>query len=95
MLYDWECGVEWGEKDGLFTDDGRHWGVPNVNVVPEADYSRFGRIMFKDQVILNNFNMREQISTQKLQTCIVRIVKQEQLVQHYKFQREAGDIQWL
>jgi hypothetical protein len=108
MLHDWddrrkwECGVEWGKGDGNFTDGGKHWGVPTVNGEPvfaEADYSRFGRIMFNDQVIL----MRQERDVLPISQVVDlhcenskewRIL-QEKLVRSYKFQRETRDTQWL
>ena len=107
MLHDWderdkwECGVEWGKGNGQFTDGGRHWGVPTVHGIPverNADYSRFGRIMFKDQVALmrepDDIRITQHVDLH-CETTKAWLVLQEQLVQHYKFQREAGDTQWL
>lgn len=108
MLHDWddrdkwECGVEWGKGDGNFTDGGKHWGVPTVNGEPvfaEADFSRFGRIMFNDQVIL----MRQprdvlpisQVVDLHCESSKQWRILQEKLVRSYKFQRETRDTQWL
>ena len=98
----WECGIEWGKGDGLFTDDGKHWGVPTVhgeNVFAEADYSRFGRIMYNEGVII----MRQprgllpvsEVADLHCENSKEWAILQGKLVKSYKFQRAAGDTQWL
>lgn len=58
--HEWESGVEWGGRDGLFEDDEHeHWSRPTVlrangvrsKVEEGEDFSRFGSVHFQHGVL--------------------------------------------